>query len=262
MCLIAFCFSPDSARHLLLAANRDEFHDRPARPMAWWGEQGTWLAGRDERAGGTWLAIGRDGRWSAVTNFRDPRAGPGARSRGELPLAFLSGQSTPADYARAVHLERTRYAPFNLLAGDAQSLWYCSTHRPAQPVQPGVHALSNGVLDEPWPKSRRIAGALRGLLDRAGVVEPDQLFSLMDDRQPGDDEALPNTGVGLDHERLLSPPFIVSPRYGTRCSTVLCLGEQNLAAERRFGTEGEPLGQLVYHWPGKLQGVRGEIGQA
>jgi len=190
-------------------------------------------------------------------------AGPGERSRGDLPLGFLSGQTAPADYVRSVYLERTRYAPFNLLAGDARSLWYCSTHRPASPVPPGVHALSNGVLDEPWPKSRRIAGALRGLLEQSAAIEPAGLFSLMDDRQPGDDEALPETGIGLDYERLLSPPFIVSPRYGTRCSTVLCLGPENLAAERRFDREGEVSGQLVYRWQANaLQSVRSEIRQA
>lgn len=248
MCLIAFYFSPDRPRYLLLAANRDEFHERPARPMAWWGHQGAWLAGHDERAGGTWLAVARDGRWSAVTNFRDPRAGPGAASRGELPLAFLSGCLAPVDYVRSVYLERRRYAPFNLLAGDGRSLWYCSTHRAPQSVPPGVHALSNGLLDEPWPKSRRIAGALRGLLDQASVFQPDPLFSLMDDRQPGDDGSLPDTGVGLDHERMLSPPFIVSPRYGTRCSTVVGLGEHNVAAERRFDNQGQVQGQLVYQW--------------
>ncbi len=248
MCLIAFAFTPDQPRRLLLAANRDEFHERPARPMAWWGQAGAWLAGRDERAGGSWLAVGRDGRWAAVTNFRDPRAGPGARSRGELPLAFLAGAHRAADYVRHVHLERSRYGPFNLLAGDDQGLWYCATHAAPRAVSPGVHALSNGLLDEAWPKSRRVAQALAEVLAGDGATDSDRLFELMDDRQPGDDAELPKTGVSLEFERLLSAPFIVSPNYGTRCSTVLSLGRTMIAAERRYDSAGERLGELEYQW--------------
>jgi uncharacterized protein with NRDE domain len=246
MCLIAFAFTPGQPRHLLLAANRDEFRDRPARPLAWWHWPDGPLAGRDEQAGGTWLALARDGRWAAVTNFRDPRANPGARSRGDLPISYLAGAESASDYARRVYLARTVFGPFNLLVGDRQSLWYCATHASARPVEPGVHALSNGLLDEGWPKSRRVATALGGLVDDGAEVDPDRLFALMDDRRPGDDDELPETGIGLDHERLLSPPFIVTPRYGTRCSTVLCAGEQTLAVERRFGADGERIGEVKY----------------
>lgn len=246
MCLLAFAFTPGHDRHLLLAANRDEFRARPARPMAWWRWPDGPLAGRDEMAGGTWLAAGRDGRWAAVTNFRDPKASPGNRSRGELPVGFLDGDDSPSDYARAVYLERTAYGPFNLLVGDRSSLWYCATHASARPVAPGVHALSNGLLDEDWPKSRRVATALRGLLEDDRTIDPDRLFELMDDRRPGDDHELPETGIGRDFERVLSPPFIVTERYGTRCTTVLSLGREILAAERRFGREGETVGQVVY----------------
>ena len=248
MCLIAFAFTPGHPRYLLLAANRDEFRDRPARPMAWWnGSQGP-LAGRDEQAGGSWLAVARDGRWAAVTNFRDITASPGARSRGDLPIDFLTGAESPAGFARRIYLERRAYGPFNLLAGDQQSLWYCATHSMARPVEPGVHALSNGLLDEDWPKSRRVATALTGLIADKVKIDPDRLFALMDDRRPGDDHELPETGVGLDHERLLSPPFIVTPRYGTRCSTILSLGQRSLAVERRFDQDGETLGEISFQY--------------
>jgi uncharacterized protein with NRDE domain len=248
MCLIAFSFTPDHDRHLLLAANRDEFHARPARPLAWWHWPEGPLAGRDERGGGTWLALARDGRWAAVTNFRDPRAGAGARSRGELPIGFLSSGIAPSDYVRNIHRDRTAFGPFNLLVGDRESLWYCSSRRHPQAVAPGVHALSNGLLDEGWPKSRRVAVALRRQLDPSGTIDHDRLFDLMDDRQEADDKELPDTGVGLDIERMLSAPFIVSPGYGTRCSTVVELGRVNRASERRFTPDGQRIGELSYSW--------------
>lgn len=245
MCLIAFRFSPGEERHLLLVANRDEFHARPARAMAWWAWPDGPLAGRDEQAGGTWLALSRDGRWAAVTNFRDPQAGGGQRSRGDLPLAFLDAEVSPERFVLEVRGRRDDYGPFNLLAGDRESLWYVSSHSEPVPVAPGVHALSNGLLDEPWPKSRRVATALGGL-DPGGTINPERLFELMNDRQPADEIELPETGVGPELERFLSPPFIVGERYGTRCSTVVSLAQRGLAAERSFDASGRVAAELHF----------------
>lgn len=248
MCLIAFAFTPGRQRHLLLAANRDEFHERPARPMAWWEWPQGPLAGRDEKAGGTWLAVARDGRWAAVTNFRDPRAGNGTRSRGDLPVAFVRGESSVADYVAAVHRHRHEYGGFNLLAGDPDQLWYCSTHTEPRAVDPGVHALSNGLLDEPWPKSRRIATALGGLVRSAAPTDCERLLDLMHDRQPARDVELPDTGVGIELERFLSSPFIVGETYGTRCTTALALGRRNQVIERSHDRQGKPVAQLDYRF--------------
>ncbi len=248
MCLIAFAFTPGQARHLLLVANRDEFHARPARAMAWWSWPNGPLAGRDEQAGGTWLALARDGRWAAVTNFRDPKAPAGERSRGELPGGFLEGSDSPRAYVEAVQARRQEYGPFNLLAGDRDSLWYASSHAEARSVEAGVHALSNGLLDAPWPKSQRVSLALEGLAGRDGPADTDRLFALMDDRASAPDDQLPDTGVGIEHERALSPPFIVLPEYGTRCSSVLSLGSRSLAAERSFDAAGATDCELVYEF--------------
>jgi len=247
MCLIALKFAPGQPRFLLLAANRDEEHARPARPMAWWGGGRDVLAGRDERAGGTWMATGRSGRWAAVTNLRNGAPVAGRRSRGDLPTGFVDGGLSPEDYVRRVWGGRADYGPFNLLAGTAESLWYCSSVMAPQNVPPGVHALSNGRLDEPWPKSRRVATALRGLSSGA-AVDCERLFGLMDDRQTAPDEELPDTGVGLELERLLSPPFIVGEHYGTRCTTILSLHSRgrSLAAERSFDAAGGPVGEVHY----------------
>ncbi|MEE4303491.1 MAG: NRDE family protein [Wenzhouxiangella sp.] len=247
MCLIAFDFAPGGDRPLLLAANRDEFHARPARPMAWWSWPGGPLAGQDEQAGGTWLALARDGRWAAVTNFRDPSAPGGQRSRGELPTGFLQGARSPEDYARQIRERRAEYGPFNLLVGNAESVWYASSHAPARAVEPGVHALSNGLLDERWPKSRRVATALRGL-GPSRTVDHDRLFELMNDRQPAPDSELPETGVGAELERFLAPPFIVGDRYGTRCTTVVSIGSSASVSERRFDVGGDAVGEVTYRF--------------
>ncbi len=245
MCLLTFRFSPGRDAHLVLVANRDEFHERPTRIMAW---QDGWLAGRDEVAGGTWLALARDGRWAALTNVRDPNAGPAAASRGELPLDYLASGLDPGAWARVVADRRRRYAPFNLLLGSRDALWYVGSRTQPQPVSAGVHALSNGCLDEPWPKSRRAAVALRGLLDSAVGIDPERLLGLMHDRDPAPDPELPDTGVGLEMERFLSPPFIVGERYGTRSTTLLVLDRYGLAIERSFDRQGRIRGQIDYRF--------------
>ncbi|AKS41290.1 NRDE family protein [Wenzhouxiangella marina] len=253
MCLIAFSFNPDASPYLVLVANRDEFHARSTAPLAWWEGKSSILAGRDLQAGGTWLGTRRDGRWAAVTNVRDPAAPPGRESRGALPLDFLEGDRSPETYARQIESRRADFGPFNLLVGDSGTVWYVSSSGPALPVEPGVHALSNGRLDSPWPKSQRVSRALKGLLASESVIEvdADRWFHLMQDREPAPDEALPDTGVGLEMERFLSSPFILSERYGTRSSSLLVLGEDSgLAIERRWSPAGTVLGQLEYRWPG------------
>jgi len=247
MCLIGFSFSPRSDRCLLLAANRDEFHARPARPMAWW-DQPKLLAGRDEQAGGTWLAVARDGRWAAVTNVRDPSADSGSKSRGELPVRFFESERSPENYASQIHSVRHQYGPFNLLVGTRDSLWYVSSDADPFAVAPGVHALSNGSLDAPWPKSRRLAAGLTAFDQNA--ADPKTLLTLLGDPSQAAVDELPDTGVGETMEQFLSSTFIRSERYGTRCSTVLSLGNDCLALERRFDSEGRTLGQLSYAWSG------------
>lgn len=248
MCLITLAFSPGDRAHLVLVANRDEFHARPARPMAWHAWPNGWLGGRDEQAGGTWLAAARDGRWAALTNVRQGQAEPGRRSRGELPLRFIEDGCSPESFARDVGHARDDFAPFNLLVGDRASLWHVSSRVDPVAVTPGVHALSNGCLDEAWPKSRRAATALRGLIGNGRRADPERLLGLMDDRRPAPDHELPDTGVGLEMERFLSPPFIVSDRYGTRCTSLLVLGVESLAIERSFDVRGRIAGQLEYRF--------------
>lgn len=243
MCLIALAVEAHPAHPLVLVANRDEFLDRPTEPAQVW-PQG-FVAGRDGRAGGTWMGLAAGGRWAALTNVRDPRAGRvGERSRGALPVGFLSGDASPEAYVREVHAEIDRYDGFNLLVGDPTGVWIVSTHAATpERLAPGVYGLSNATLDAPWPKTVRARERLAGAVERA-TVDPASLLALLDDREGAPDAELPDTGVGLDWERVLAAPRIVSDRYGTRATTGLVLNTDGAGVLvertwRRDGTEGE-----------------------
>nr|WP_240956265.1 NRDE family protein [Wenzhouxiangella sp. XN79A] len=244
--MIAFDWRPGTPRPLVLAANRDEFHARPTRALHWWPAPQGLLAGRDEQAGGTWLAVRRDGRFAALTNVRDPSAPAGERSRGALPVAALQAPSI-ADFVERVHRQRGDYGPFNLLVGDRAVLWQVGTHTLPAEVPAGLHALSNHALDTPWPKSIR---AVQRLEQALADPEPatTTLLGLLDDRAAAPDEELPDTGVGVALERMLSAPFIVDERYGTRSSSALVLDGSVRMAERIFDAAGERIGERHIQW--------------
>lgn len=243
VCLILFAVDAHPRHRLVLAANRDEFHERPATPAAWWPDAPHVLAGRDLRAGGTWLGVARapgGPRWAAITNVRDPRnVRPDARSRGDLVGAFLVGR-TPADVAVArAHAERGAYNGFNLLAGDDTGVWFASSTEDApRALGPGVYGLSNATLDTPWPKVTGGLAAFRAAL-AGDPVDDEALLALLADRATAPDAALPDTGVPPEWERALSARFIVGDRYGARASTVLVLeGDGGRLVERTFGPGG------------------------
>lgn len=253
MCLLVFAWRPDAPERLVLAGNRDEFHDRPAAPAEWWDED--ILGGRDLRAGGTWLAAHRDGRFAVVTNYREAiDEGRGPRSRGELVSGFLQSGAAPAEFAREVAARGADYAGFNLLLGDPGALVYLSNRgRGPELLKPGVHGLSNHLLDTPWPKLARTRARFATLLaEQAGT---EALLDMLADRAPAPDSELPDTGIAPDRERLLSSAFIVNPFYGTRCSTVIKILENKAMefVERRFDATGARSGHSVFRFP--LQGT-------
>jgi uncharacterized protein with NRDE domain len=248
MCLLLFAWRPDTARTLVLAGNRDEFHDRPAAPADWW--DGDILGGRDLRAGGSWLAAHRDGRFAVVTNYREPLVeGRGPRSRGELVTEFLAGEAAPAGFARELAARASHYAGFNLLLGSPDALVYFSNRgRGPELLDEGIYGLSNHLLDTPWPKLERSRIRFQTLLD---ADAPDAEFlAMLADRKPAAAESLPDTGIGPEWEKLLSAPFIVSPHYGTRCSTLLRLGAAGEFGfvERRFDPAGETTGESAFRF--------------
>ena len=220
MCLLAFNWRPDHTTPLMLVANRDEFHERPTLPMHWWpGKKGNaleLLAGQDLKAQGTWLGFNRAGRFAFLTNIRPGFVGvEGARSRGDIPLMFLNSSSSIQQIALSLKENMNQYAGFNLIVGEPESLYWMSTNTPdLQPVKPGVHALSNDALDTPWPKvtlaSQQMSDCgeqLERQLDGSGL--------LMDSNRAKEIE-LPDTGIPLEWERLLSSQLIISEHYGTR----------------------------------------------
>ncbi|SDO53720.1 NRDE family protein [Pseudomonas jinjuensis] len=244
MCLIVFAWRPGHTIPLVVAANRDEFYARPTLPLAAWEEAPALYAGRDLEAGGTWLGIAPGGRFAALTNIRDPGQPVGARSRGELVAGFLLGSEAPLEYLHHVQRRAGEYSGFNLLVGDARQLCYFNprTGLPRE-LEAGVHGLSNAALDTPWPKLERARAALRESLAQP---DTDSLLALLADTQRPEDERLPETGVGLATERLLSSVFIASQNYGTRASTALIVhadGRREMA-ERSFGPSGARLGEV------------------
>lgn len=243
MCLILLALDTHPQYSLILAANRDEFYDRPTARAALWEDAPAVLAGRDLRAGGTWLGIDRTGRLAAVTNFRQGEREPEARrSRGHLVSQFLTGPTDGRDYLTLVERDAALYNGFNLIAGDAGAMHYFSNRgAPARALGPGVYGLSNHLLDSPWPKVTAGKSGLAALLAGGGELLP-SLFALLSDRREAADALLPSTGVGREWERLLSSAFIATEQYGTRSSTVVLVGRDGRAvfAERTFGPGGVP----------------------
>lgn len=222
MCLILVAWRAHAQYPLVLAANRDEFHARAAAPAAWW-QAPQILAGRDLSAGGTWLGIARDGRFAALTNYRDPaRPQRDAPSRGELVPATLSARLPVEQQLQQLRHTAGNYNAFNLVFSDGERLAvFESVPGDGRVLEPGVYALSNHLLDTPWPKVRAAKSALGAALARL----PDEraLLELLRDERQADDAQLPRTGVSLEWERLLSSAFIRAPEYGTRCSSIVLM---------------------------------------
>jgi uncharacterized protein with NRDE domain len=223
LCLIALAWQARADLPLVVAANRDEWRERPAQPAHWWPDHPEILAGRDLQAGGTWMGITRGGRFAAVTNFRDPSdKRTTAKSRGALVAGFLTSREAPRAFLDGLGGQAGEYNGFNLIVGDERELWYYGSREgEARAIEPGVHGLSNHLLNEPWPKVVRAREAMRGALGREDPAPA--LFEMLSGTEGADDAALPDTGVGLAWERRLASPLITGADYGTRASTVLCL---------------------------------------
>ncbi|MGH8632420.1 MAG: NRDE family protein [Burkholderiales bacterium] len=253
MCLILFAERADSRYPLVLAANRDEFLDRPASEAGFWADAPQVLGGRDLDRGGTWLGVTSQGRWAAVTNFREGvRPDPGVRSRGLLTRDFLFGSAAAESYVEQVALQAEQFAGFNLLVGDALAAFYlCNRPLLVQRVPPGIHGLSNHLLNTTWPKVRRGRTAMVDLLGSDEDVLVGGLFALLSDRQQASDGDLPSTGVTLEWERRLSASFILSEGYGTRASTVTLVRADGSIRfeERSFGAGGAEAGRKSFDLP-------------
>jgi len=248
VCVILFGLHAHADYPLIVAANRDEWFHRPTAAAAFWEDAPDVLAGRDLEQLGTWMGVTRGGRFAAVTNVREaggPRAQ--ARSRGNLVSGFLLGDETAAGYVDDIHGEGAQYNGFNLLVGDASAMAYTSNKGLGPlPVAPGIHGVSNDLLDTAWPKvvqgKAQLAAALAG-----PVIDPEFLFDILADRAPAPDEALPRTGVPFDRERALSALHVLAGDYGTRTATVLLVRRDGGVwfRERTFDRSAIPTGEVT-----------------
>jgi uncharacterized protein with NRDE domain len=233
MCLIVFAWRVIPAVPLVAAANRDEYYQRATAPAAAWPEHPQIYAGRDLQAGGSWMGIaqpaaeGGPSRFAAITNIRAPSEHRhDAPSRGHLVADYLAGSMTPQEYVESIRAGAAAYNGFNLVLGDRDTLiWFSNKGgddpRNGQPLEPGVYGLSNALLDAPWPKVLKTKAQFASLLCLGAPEEA--FFEMLSDTTPAPDQRLPETGVPLDLERMLSAVRIESPSYGTRTSTVVKL---------------------------------------
>ena len=249
MCLALFALDAHPGFALVIVANRDEFHARPTAPAAWRDEG--WLGGRDLAAGGAWLGVTRSARWAFVTNVRDPsRNDPSAPSRGTLVPAALADPAPPSESIARLLGGSAGLNGFNLVVGrGAEACWGSNCAGGARALDAGIYGLSNAALDTPWPKLTRTRDAVAAWCAR-GDEDFAPLFALLGDRTRAPDELLPATGVPRERERLLSAPFIVDDRYGTRCSTVLAIGHDGRArfVERTFDPAGAPQAEVEHRF--------------
>jgi uncharacterized protein with NRDE domain len=238
MCLILIAYRTHPRYPLILAANRDEFYHRPTAPATFWETEPRLLAGKDLKSGGTWLGITRKGRIAALSNFRDPGSvRDNSPSRGGLVREFLLGDTPPAGYREMLRQRSQDYNGFSIIFGDRENLYAYSNKGEIPPLlQPGIHGLSNHLLDTPWPKVRQGMNALAEILSHGTEPDIEEIFALLGDRTIPDDSLLPDTGVGLETERLLAPLFISGPAYGTRSSSILLIDNnaEVLFAERSY----------------------------
>jgi len=223
MCTILVAYKAHNEYDLILASNRDEFYERPTKEAHYWQTHKGVLGGRDLKACGMWLGVHESGRMGALTNFRDFRLPHGDKTtRGEIVLNYLTSKLDHTAYMNALVLNKDVYDPYNALLYDGDQLSYfnnitCTYHL----VEQGVHGLSNRFLDTPWFKVRQGRAQLKSLIDEQNKINPDDLFSLLKRCDRAEDIELPDTGIGLKWERVLSSIFIKDEDYGTRYSTVV-----------------------------------------
>jgi uncharacterized protein with NRDE domain len=229
MCLILFAHDHHPDYRLILAANRDEFYDRPAAPLVFWEDHPHVLAGRDLKSMGTWMGVSRSGRFAAITNYREPgRQILDAPSRGHLISDYLIGHTPPIDYLEDLKQKAGQYNGFNLLVGDTRSLYYYSNRSDGViRLEPGIYGLSNRLLDTRWPKVHQGKERLSTLIGHDTELPLEGILDLLQTQKRPPDHQLPDTGVGIEWERTLSPMFITSPNYGTRCSTLLAVNRSD-----------------------------------
>ncbi|MEN8263383.1 MAG: NRDE family protein [Nitrospirota bacterium] len=242
MCLLLCAHKSHPGYPLIIAANRDEFHARPASEAQYWNDEPSILAGKDLQAGGTWLGITKYGRIAAVTNYHEHTLNPlPPQSRGALVSDFLRSEAPPQEYAEHLIRNGRDYQGFTLVFGTVETLFYYSNRSNEYgQIKPGIHGLSNHLFnDNSWKVSK--GGAfLKDLLSRPDSISPEDLFTLLSDRTRAPRNALSGHGYETEKEGLYSSIFISGKEFGTRCSTAIIIdnGGNVRFSERTFSPEG------------------------
>ena len=240
MCLIALAWDMHPKYKLILAANRDEFYQRPTAKAAFWEDQPNLLGGRDLQAGGTWMTITKKGRFAAVTNYRDlANIREDAASRGEIPTDFVNGQLRPEKFIQTLHEHAEDYNGFNVLVSDLREMdHYSNYERKINILKPGIYGLSNALLDTPWPKVELAKMNFESAINNSFTHE--ELLEVMTNTTIAPDEQLPDTGVPKEMERQLSAMCIRMENYGTCCSTVITVDRDGVV---NFTEKSFPVGE-------------------
>ncbi|NYT61135.1 NRDE family protein [Alcaligenaceae bacterium] len=259
MCIAYLALDAHPDWPLFIAANRDEFHSRPTRAAAPWPDHPDVIAGIDCLAHGTWLGITRQGRFALLTNYRDPSALiTNAPSRGELTSQFLTGHESVNTYANRIHAVADAYNGFNLIVGKLAQACYVGNrteHGAPQSLASGRYIISNHLLDTPWPKAERLRQALDQYPLEALEQSLTPVFNILKDNTQAHDCALPSTGLSLERERLLSSPFIISPNYGTRCSTIIAVHASGRAMLSESSYDASGTLTERHDWPFLIDGI-------
>jgi len=222
MCLAVFSYKSDPNYPLIYASNRDEFYERPTQPATFWYDNPKLLAGRDLKAGGTWMGLTKDYRFAALTNYRDPKnILSDAPSRGDIVTDFLNSKKHAREFMVELKSGAGRFNGFNLIAGSIDELWYFNNQDfSIQKLEPGIYTLSNALLNTPWPKTEKAENLFRTVLQK-GDANEQELFELLRDAERFPLHKLPSTGLSPEMEKIVSSIFITSENYGTRCSTII-----------------------------------------
>lgn len=228
MCLLAFYWKSHSKYKLIFVSNRDEFYERQTAKAHFWEDTSHIVAGRDLEAGGTWMGISKNGRFTALTNYRDPKnILQNVPSRGDLTANFLKSQENPQAYLEKLIATGQAYNGYNLLVGDTEDLYYFSNYEnKVRNLEAGFYGLSNHLLETPWFKVKSLKEGLAGLIEKEQLI-PENIFEILQDPTPASDEQVQQTGMSFEMEKMLSAKFITSPKYGTRASYVVLIDYDN-----------------------------------
>ena len=241
MCLITFALKSHPNYPLVVVANRDEFYSRPTTTAHWWNDYPDILAGKDLKAGGSWFGMNKNGRFAAITNYRDPSSiKSDAPSRGDLVKNFLLGSDSPIVYLESLEASAGLYNGYNLLFGTVDDLYYFSNKSNVNgQLTNGIYGLSNHLLNTPWPKLLKVKDNLTEALLEDKFSEQ-IAFRFMQNNEVVPDPQLPKTGVPIEWERAISSIYIETNGYGTRCTTVLLVDKEGNVSyhEKSFVPEG------------------------